>query len=1004
MQGLHRRVMLAVAVAFTAASASAQYIDEPDIVRNSRAILTFEVSKQKYDRIAEAALFKPRTYHVADATYVKLHFSRLQLPEGVYVEISSPDGTETWRYSSNDRDAYTLDASLEDDGIESFWAMSITGDTAIVRLTGRLSRFDPAHHGYEIDTHYADVPRIGEYSSKIKSGEAGSAVQSTCGSSERVDAICYADTHSSAYKKSKRVALLITSTGKKCTAWRVGDDNRMLTAQHCISEQSQLEGAEIWFDYQASVCGASGTNETVKVSGGTLLSEDYYLDYALFTVNDFPLIGEFGSLGLDLRDGEIGENIYIPQHGLGKPTQLAVESDMNDGLCQIDDNDVDRYSAGSDIGYYCDTVTSSSGSPVVASNTGRVIALHHAGGCMNTGTKMARIWPLIEDYFDGVPTGGSGKEWQDPNELPVAHISASCDGLVCEFDASESSDSDGSIENFEWMIDEAMLSGPKVSYEFSKSGEYEVTLAVMDNEGATDIVDEIISVSGPNQEPNAKFSTSCVDNDCSFNASGSSDPDGDIIEWNWNFGDGAKASGESVDHAYDAEGSYKVTLTVLDDGDASDDASYTVAVTLPNDKPDAMFSVSCSELTCSLDASASNDPDGEIVEWNWDLGDGSTASGETVQHSYSKDGDYTVVLSVIDDDQGSDQFDRNVTVTENPPNEKPLAYFSRSCDNLSCSFNAGSSGDPDGEIVDWSWDFGDGSTATGESVQHTYSEDGSYTVVLTVTDDQQASDQYDRDITVSVTPTNERPQAEFSRSCDELSCRFDGSLSNDPDGEIVEWAWDLGDGSQASGRSIDHDYAKDGDYTVRLVVTDDQGLSDSYERQVSVEKESAAPVARFTVSCEDLSCALDAGASTASENPAPSYDWSFGDGTTGTGGAVTHEYAEDGLYTVTLKVTDENGSATTRRTVRVSLDTPPELTLAASHNASKMIPVIDLNWSGAESGLELYRDGQLITAVAASGSYSDKALKGHGPTVSYTICEIETGRCSNTVKLQIGKI
>ena len=103
-------------------------------------------------------------------------------------------------------------------------------------------------------------------------------------------------------------------------------------------------------------------------------------------------------------------------------------------------------------------------------------------------------------------------------------------------------------------------------------------------------------------------------------------------------------------------------------------------------------------------------------------------------------------------------------------------------------------------------------------------------------------------------------------------------------------------------------------------------------------------------------------------------------------------------------MTDENGSATTRRTVRVSIEAPTELILAASHNASKMIPVIDLSWSGAESGLELYRDGQLITAVAASGSYSDKALKGHGPTVSYNVCEIESGRCSNTVKLEIGKI
>ncbi|MGD8346494.1 MAG: PKD domain-containing protein [Lysobacterales bacterium] len=950
-------------------------------------------------------MFKPLVYHVADAAYVKLHFSRLQLPEGVYVEISNPDGTETWRYSSNDRDPHTVEASRGDDGIESFWAMSISGDTAIVRLTGRLSRFDPMIHGFEIDTKFADFPEVSASANILRSKEPQTAIESTCGADEMYDAVCWADSYPDHFERSSPVALLITSTGKKCTAWRVGGGNRMFTARHCISKQSQLDGAEIWFNYQSTMCGSEDPAETVKVTGGDLLVEDYGLDFALFTLADKSSIVQFGNLGLDLRDGNVGEEIFIPQHGLGNPKQIAIESDMNSGgPCRIDDTSVDGYSMESDIGYMCDTTTSSSGSPVISGETGRVIALHHLGGCMNSGAKMTLIWPLVQDYFSSVPEGDASGKWKSANELPNAEISVTCDGMSCDFDGSDSSDSDGSIESYEWMIDEDMFSGATLSVEFDESGDHEITLAVTDDEGAIDIAAKTITLAAPNEDPTAKFSTSCIENDCSFNASGSSDPDGDIVEWNWSFGDGAKASGESVDHEYDAEGSYKVTLTVLDDGDASDDASYTVAVTLPNDKPEAMFSVSCSELTCSLDAGASTDSDGEIVEWNWDLGDGSTASGETVQHSYAEDGDYTVVLSVIDDEQASDQFNRDVTVTKAAPNEKPLAYFSRSCNELSCSFDAGSSGDPDGEIVDWAWKFGDGSTAAGESVQHTYSKEGSYTVVLTVTDDKQASDQFDRDVTVSKTPTNERPEAGFSRSCDDLSCSFDGSLSSDPDGEIVEWAWDLGDGSQASGRSIEHNYAKDGDYTVRLVVTDDQGLSDSYEREVSVETQAAAPVARFSVSCEDLSCSLDAGASTASEQPAPSYDWSFGDGTTGTGGAVTHEYAEDGLYTVTLKVTDENGSATTRRTVHVSHDTPPELTLAAAHKTSKAFPVIDLSWSGAESGLELYRNGQLITAVAASGSYSDKALKGHGPTVSYTICEIETGRCSNTIKLEIGKI
>lgn len=832
MQGLHRRILITIAVAFTATSASAQYLDEPMALRQDSGLPTFTASEWLERSAPPTRLVRPAAYTESGATFIKLHFSRLELPEGVYVEISNPAGTETWRYSSNDRDLLTIDETMGDDGIQSFWAMSISGDTAIVRLSGRLSRFDPSVHGFEIDTQYADIVRSDEYSSKIKTKEPLFTTESTCGESERYDAICWAESYPDQFERSSPVALLITSTGKKCTAWRVGNENRLFTAQHCVSSQSQLDGAEIWFNYQSTVCGSDEPAEPVKVTGDQLLLEDYDYDFALFTVNDFASIDEFGNMGLDLRDGEIGEEIFIPQHGLGNPKQIAIESDMNGGLCRIDDNDLYGMVEGSDIGYYCDTVTSSSGSPVISGETGRVLALHHWGGCLNSGTKMSRIWPLVEGYFDGVPEGNADGKWKSANELPVARIAASCDGLACELDASGSADSDGSIESYEWMIGEDMFSGSAVSYEFAEGGDYTVTLAVTDDEGATNIVDETVTVDAPNLAPEARFSTSCVENRCSFNASGSSDPDGDLVSWNWNFGDGSSASGQAVEHEYDSSGDFNVELTVEDDDGETDKAGYTASITLPNEAPDATFSISCTDLSCSVDAGASSDPDGNVV--------------------------------------------------------------------------------------DWSWNFGDGHEASGQSASHTYDNNGSY--------------------------------------------------------------------------------------TLRLVVTDDDGATDSFQRDVSVEKPAEGPVASFSVSCDELNCVLDAGSSTASESPAPSYDWSFGDGTTATGGAVQHQYTSDGVYTVTLKVTDGSGSSTTTKTVNVQRDEPDELVLVAAADLSKDLATVELNWTGAENGLQLYRNGQLIAAVDAKGSYSDKALKGKGPTVAYNVCDSETGQCSNIVKLQLGKI
>ena len=99
-------------------------------------------------------------YQVSGARLVKLHFSQFDLPPGVSVEISNPDGSESWRYSSTDRDPLTLDEDMGDNGANSFWAMSISGDTALVRLSGNLYRFDPSQHGIEIDTYIQNFEHV----------------------------------------------------------------------------------------------------------------------------------------------------------------------------------------------------------------------------------------------------------------------------------------------------------------------------------------------------------------------------------------------------------------------------------------------------------------------------------------------------------------------------------------------------------------------------------------------------------------------------------------------------------------------------------------------------------------------------------------------------------------------------------------------------------------------------------------------------------------------------
>jgi len=346
-----------------------------------------------------------------------------------------------------------------------------------------------------------------------------------------------------------------------------------------------------------------------------------------------------------------------------------------------------------------------------------------------------------------------------------------------------------------------------------------------------------------NNPPTAAFSSTCTDLDCSFNASASSDSDGSIVSYSWDFGDGAVASGVTAAHTYAADGTYTVTLTVTDDAGASSATSQTVTVTSAtpaNQAPVADFSFVCTDLACSFDGTASLDPDGSIVSYGWDFGDGSTGTGVTPTHTYTVDGSYTVTLTVTDDAGATGTLNQTVSVTAATTNQAPNADFIFACTDLACSYDASGSLDPDGSIVSYGWDFGDGSTGTGVTPTHTYAVEGSYTVTLTVTDDAGATGILSQTVSVTAATANQAPVADFSFTCTDLACSFDGGLSTD-DGTITAYAWSFGDGATATGVSSTHTYAGAGTYTVTLTVTDDAGLSGSVSQNVSVTAPATIP-------------------------------------------------------------------------------------------------------------------------------------------------------------------
>ncbi|MCX6579253.1 MAG: PKD domain-containing protein [Candidatus Aminicenantes bacterium] len=370
------------------------------------------------------------------------------------------------------------------------------------------------------------------------------------------------------------------------------------------------------------------------------------------------------------------------------------------------------------------------------------------------------------------------------------------------------------------------------------------------------------------------------------------------------------ANGEARD-TLQTNGTAVVTATC---GDVS--ANITISVEA-NEKPTASFVSSPANplvgQTVYFDASGSSDPDGSIVGYQWNLGDGSTASGVSINHRYTNAGAYTIQLVVTDNNGKTDSTDKSVIVSDN---QNPTAAFVYSPTNPSTDeniyFDASSSTDPDGDIVSYRWNFGNGSTASGVSAIHKYTGDGTYTVSLVVTDNTGNTGSANKTLTVS---GNQSPTALFVYSPTSPkpgeNVFFNASNSSDPDGTIVKFQWDMGDGANRSGAEITHRYSDAGTYNVLLIVTDNSGNTANTSKTVTVTDDQG-PTASFVYSPlapkAGENVYFNGAGSSDPDGAITSFQWDFGDGGTGNGESVSHIYTTAGTYTAVLVVFDDSGN------------------------------------------------------------------------------------------------
>ncbi|MEM6842060.1 MAG: PKD domain-containing protein [Bacteroidota bacterium] len=350
-----------------------------------------------------------------------------------------------------------------------------------------------------------------------------------------------------------------------------------------------------------------------------------------------------------------------------------------------------------------------------------------------------------------------------------------------------------------------------------------------------------------------------------FDGIGSSDTDGTIDSYSWDFGDGNSSNEASPSHTYTTVGEYTATLTVADDNGAEASAEVIITVSAPvNQSPVANAGQDQRLIDndrdgsepVTLNGSGSIDPDGNIEKYSWRENDAQgTLLAEGVQPTIPAPVGDNLIALVVEDNSGATASDAVMIYVDAPPladaGEDITVTDEDGDGEEDVELDGSASSDDDGTIDNYTWSWING-TASGAKVTASFPI-GTTEVTLEVTDNDGISHSDATSVQVNA-PANQAPTAITVATPTSgnapLTVSFDGSGSTD-DGVIVAYNWNFGDGNTSTEASPSHIYATEGDYTATLVVTDDLGVSSTNSATVIITV-AATPLPEFTLSTNSV--------------------------------------------------------------------------------------------------------------------------------------------------------
>ena len=497
-----------------------------------------------------------------------------------------------------------------------------------------------------------------------------------------------------------------------------------------------------------------------------------------------------------------------------------------------------------------------------------------------------------------------------------------------------------------------------------------------------------------------------------FIGSASADDKG-IVAYAWDFKDGNSATTVNPEHVYAQAGVYEAELTVTDAEGLAATEFVIIRVNAANQSPIAQATANIvsgtAPLTVSFSGSGSSDDTG-IATFSWDFRDGNTASTENAVNTFNGAGTFDVILTVTDADGLSSS--ESVTITVTGANQAPVAKASASTISgiapLEVNFTGSESSD-DAEITVYSWDFKDGNTATTANAVNTFTEPGTYAVVLRVTDGDDLS--ATETITITVAAPNAPPVADISANtvsgAAPLLVNFIGSESTD-DNRVTSYAWDFKDGNTATIANTEHTFNDKGNYNVSLTVTDEEGLSSTETLRITVTEANTAPIARIAASSESGIAPFGVnftGSGSTDDKGIVRYSWNFKDGSSANTANAEHTFTVSGTYNVSLVVTDEEGlSASETLEVTVTGANEAPVAEASASVVSGTVPLtVDFNGSRStdDNGVTDYdwdfKDGNTATRANPVHTFTEKGTY----VVSLTVTDASGLTGEDTISIRV---